>query len=86
MDSEPAVLENVRPSEPRFVPRETVPATARYPLSRKPPRLEHEEDHQKQQSPQVLSNGARLAATSGDTKDVVTTQSANRREKVVVGG
>ena len=78
--------EVARPSEPRFAPRETVLVTARYPLSRKPTRLENEEDRQKQQGPQVLSGGARPLATSGGTKDVVTTQSAKRREKVVVGG
>ena len=78
--------EAAQPWEPRFVPRETVPVNARYPLSRKPTRLENEEDGQKQHGPQLLSDGARLAATSGGTKAVVTTQSANRREKVVVGG
>ena len=85
-DSEPAVQEVAQPSVPRFVPRETVPATVRYPLSRKPTRLENEEDHQTQQDPQLLSDGARPVATFGGTKDVVTTQSANRREKVLVGG
>ena len=78
--------EAAQPWEPRFVPRETVLATVRYPLSRKPTRLENKEDHQKQQGPHGLSDGARLAATSGGTKAVVTTQSANRREKVLVGG
>ena len=86
MALEKAVLEVAQPSVPRFVPRETVQASVRYPLSRKPTRLENEEDRQKQQGPQVLSDGARPLATSGGTKDVVTTHSAKRREKVVVGG
>ena len=83
---ETAVQEVAQPLVPRFAPRETVLATVRYPLSRKPTRLEDKEDCQKQQGPHMLSDGARPAATFGGTKDVVTTQSANRREKVVVGG
>ena len=55
-------------------------------MSRKLARLEKEEDRQWRQEPRVLSDGASPVATFGGTKDVVTTQSANRREKELVGG
>ena len=71
--------EAAQPWEPCFVPQETVQATVRYPLSRMPTLLEHDEDRQQLQNLQVLTDGARPDAPSGGTKAVVTTQSANRR-------
>ena len=86
MDSEPAVLENVQPSEPRFVPRETVPATVRHLLSRKPAvRVKHEVGLL-QHSPPALLPGVQPDATCGDTEDVVTILSADEGEEEPVGG
>ena len=80
------MLEAAQPSVPCFARRETVPATARSPSSRNLTRLEPKGDRQQQQGLRVLSDGAHPNATSGGTKDVATTQSANRREIGLVGG
>ena len=86
MDSEPAVLENVRPSEPRFVPQETVPATARYLLSQKPAvRVKHTVGLL-QHSPPALLHGVQPDATCGDTEDVATILSADEGGEEPVGG
>ena len=76
--------EAAQPWEPHFVPRETVPETVRYPLSRKPlsrkpTRLKQDKVMQQQQNPPVLSNGARVqGALSGRIKAAATTQPAER--------
>ena len=75
------MLENVRPLEPRFVPRETAPASVRYLLSRKP-----EKHGRYQLSPRVLSHGAQPDATFGGTQDVVTILCADEKGEEHVGG
>ena len=85
MDLEPAVLERVRPWEPRFVPRETVPATVRCLSSRKPTRLVHEVGQQ-QHCPRVLLRGAHTDAMSGGIRAAATTQPAGEEGQERVSG
>ena len=85
MDLEPAVLERVRPWEPRFVPRETVLATVRCLSSRKPARLVHEVGQQ-QHCPRVLLRGAHTDAMSGGIRAAATTQPADKEGQERVGG
>ena len=77
--------EVAQPWEPRFVPRETVPETVRYLSRRKPTRLNPDVGRQ-QHWPQVLSNGARPDAMSGDTQDAATIQCATEGEAEPAGG
>ena len=85
-DLEPAVQEVAQPWEPRFVPRETVPETVRYPLSRKPTRLEQEAVGQQQHSTRVDYRGAHADAMSGSIKPAATTRLAEIKGQEPVGG
>ena len=78
--------EVAQPWEPHFVPRETAPETVRCLSSRKPTRLKHEEVGRMQHSPRVLSSGAQPDATSGGTRDAVTTQPADVEDQELVDG
>ena len=73
------------PWEPRFVPRETVPETVIYPLSRKQIRLSYDVGH-KQRGPRVLLHGAQPDAMSGSIWDAATTQPADKEGQEHVGG
>ena len=77
--------EVAQPWEPRFVPRETVPETARY-LSRRKPRRLNPDVGRQQHWPQVLSSGAHPDAMSGDTQDAATIQCATEGEAEPAGG
>ena len=77
--------EAAQPWEPRFVPQETVPATVRYLLSRRPTRLKHNVGQQQHCLP-VLLRGAHADATSGGIKAAATTQPADDEGQEHVGG
>ena len=77
--------EAAQPWEPRFVPRETVPATVRCLSSRKPTRLDHEVGRQ-QHCLRVLSRGAHPDAMSGGIRAAATTQPADEGGEEPVGG
>ena len=77
--------EAAQPWEPRFVPRETVPATVRCLSSRKPTRLVHE-GGQQQHCPRVLLRGAHPDAMSGGIRAAATTQLADEEGQERVGG
>ena len=74
--------------EPRSALQETVPATVKFHLSRKPTRLNPNASHLRQ-NPRVNSNGAQRVATYGSIKAAVTIQCAEKEVPVteeLVGG
>ena len=86
MDLEPAVLERVRPWEPRFAPRETVLAPVRCLLKRKPGMGLKLEVGPQQHCPRVLLHGAHADAMSGGIRAAATTQPADEGGEEPVGG
>ena len=74
--------------EPHSALQETVPATVKFHLSRKPTRLNPNADHLRQNL-QVNSNGAQRVAMYGSIKAAVTIRSAEKEVLVteeLVGG